>query len=64
MTTADREAYTVDEARQKLGGICRKTIYDLINSGDLASFTLGRRRLISGNAIRAYIRAQERAALK
>ena len=60
MATTDREAFSVDEARQKLGGISRKTIYDLINSGDLVSFKLGRRRLISRNAIRNYIRLQEK----
>ena len=64
MTTTDREAYSVNEARQKLGGISRKTIYDLINSGDLVSFTLGRRRLISGNAIREYVRTQERRSVQ
>lgn len=64
MAITDREAYSVDEARQKLGGISRKTIYDLINGGDLVSFTLGRRRLISGNAIREYIRRQERKAIQ
>ena len=61
-TTNIRDAYSVDEARQMLGGISRKTIYDLINTRDLVSFTLGRRRLISANAIRDYIRQQERRA--
>lgn len=51
----DRELYSVTEARELLGGICRNTIYALLNSGELASVVIGCRRFISHEAISALI---------
>ena len=38
-----------------LGGIARKTIYDLLNEGELASVIIGRRRFIPAAAITSFI---------
>lgn len=51
----DRELYSIEDARFLLGGIARKTIYDLLNDGELASVVIGRRRFISSAAITAFI---------
>jgi excisionase family DNA binding protein len=51
----ERDAYPIEEARQRLGGIARQTIYDLINQGELASITIGTRRLIPAESIRAFV---------
>ena len=50
-----RELYSVEEARSLLGGISRVTIYDILNSGELSSVTIGCRRLIPAVAITAFI---------
>lgn len=50
-----RELYSVEEARSLLGGISRVTIYNILNSGELTSVTIGRRRLIPAAAITAFI---------
>ncbi len=41
----DRELYSIEDARFLLGGIARKTIYELLNEGELSSVIIGRRRL-------------------
>ena len=51
----DRELYSIEEARELLGGIARNTIYELMRNGDLASVQVGRRRFISAIAIAAFI---------
>jgi hypothetical protein len=51
----DRELYSIEDARFLLGGIARKTIYDLLNNGELASVIIGRRRFIPAAAITAFI---------
>lgn len=51
----DRELYSIEDARFLLGGIARKTIYDLLNNGELASVVIGRRRFIPAAAITAFI---------
>lgn len=53
MTT--RELYSIEEARSLLGGISRITIYALLNSGELASVIIGRRRFVPAGAITAFI---------
>jgi len=50
-----RELYSIEEARSLLGGIGREQIYGLLNSGELASVTIGRRRFIPAGAIAAFI---------
>jgi hypothetical protein len=51
----DRELYSIEDARFLLGGIARKTIYDLLNDGQLASVLIGRRRFIPAAAITTFI---------
>jgi hypothetical protein len=46
-----RRAWKVDEARQLLGGISRKSIYDLIKSGELRTVMIAGRRLVPDDAI-------------
>jgi hypothetical protein len=47
----DRDLYSITEARERLGGISRNSIYALLNSGELASVVLGCRRFITAAAI-------------
>ena len=47
---------TVEETMHRLR-ISRMTVYRLINSGELRSLTIGRRRLVSEQAIADYISA-------
>jgi excisionase family DNA binding protein len=51
----DRELYSIEDARFLLGGIARKTIYDLLNEGELSSVVIGRRRFIPATAITSFI---------
>lgn len=51
----DRDLYSIEEAREQLGGISRNTIYDLLRNGELASVQIGRRRFISAAALDAFI---------
>ena len=52
-----RRAYPVEEARALLGGMSRKSLYDLINSGDLATVKIAGRRLVPSESIDALIDA-------
>lgn len=54
----DRELYSIEDARFLLGGIARKTIYDLLSYGELASVVIGRRRFIPAAAIANFIDAR------
>lgn len=54
-----KAAVSVAQARELLGGIANPTIYELINSGELRTFRVGRRRLVSLEAIHDYIRISE-----
>jgi excisionase family DNA binding protein len=47
---------TVNQALKELGGISKSLLYELINSRQLESFTIGRRRLIPSTAIQAYVK--------
>ena len=50
-----RKLYSIEEARELLGGISRNSIYGILRSGELASVVIGCRRFISGAAIAALI---------
>ncbi|MBD8505523.1 helix-turn-helix domain-containing protein [Hoyosella sp. G463] len=54
--------HTIDEAREALGGISRSVIYSLINSGELASINIGRRRFVPDSAIADFIASKVDAA--
>jgi excisionase family DNA binding protein len=47
----ERDLYSIDEARERLGGISRNLIYEILRSGRLSSVVLGSRRLIPAAAI-------------
>jgi excisionase family DNA binding protein len=53
----DRDLYSIDEARERLGGISRNTLYEMLRKGELASVILGCRRFIAADAIAKLIRA-------
>lgn len=57
MTTAPPQALTVPEVMTALR-ISRFKVYDLIRSRDLPSFTIGRARRISVDALATYIRTR------
>jgi hypothetical protein len=52
----DALAYTVSEARE-LGGPARTKLYALLNSNELKSRLVGKRRLIDGESLRALLRS-------
>lgn len=52
-TRVQKINYSVKEAAEA-SGLGRSTIFELIRSGELASFKEGRRRLIPAEAIRAH----------
>ena len=63
METPHRDALSVVEARERLGGISNATFYELVKEGQLRTFKIGRRRLISQEAITDFIRCMENRSL-
>jgi len=59
MEIPHRDALSVVEARERLGGISNATFYELVKDGRLLTFKIGRRRLISQEAIHDFIRRME-----
>lgn len=57
---ATRCGYPVPEAAAQIG-VSRAEVFKLIGSGRLRSFRVGRRRLVSAEAIRDFIRGAESA---
>jgi hypothetical protein len=53
----ERTLYSIEEARQMLGGISRNGIYQMLQTGRLSSVVLGYRRFISAEAIAQLIAA-------
>ena len=58
----NKMALNVTEARKAIGGVSLQTFYNLVNSGELATFRIGRRRFVSEDAIRTFIRNREAEA--
>lgn len=54
-TNTTQRGHTLEEARQLLGGISAPTLHKLINSGELVTFTIGRRRFVQSQAIFDYM---------
>lgn len=52
----DSDLYSIDEARERLGGISRNTLYEMLRKGELASVIRGCRRFIAADAIAKLIR--------
>jgi hypothetical protein len=53
----DRNLYSIEEARQWLGGISRHTVYLWLRSGKLPSIVVGCRRFVAATAIADLIAA-------
>jgi excisionase family DNA binding protein len=53
----DRDLYSIEEARERLGGISRNTLYEMLRKGELASVILGCRRFIAADAIAKLIKS-------
>lgn len=51
----DRDLYSIDEARERLGGISRNSLYQILRTGQLASVVIGGRRFVSAAAIAQFI---------
>ena len=51
----DRALYSIEEARARLGGISRNSLYAILRAGDLPSVVIGCRRFVSAEAIAALI---------
>lgn len=47
--------YNIEEARERLGGISRSALYDLLNAGRLRSVHVGKRRFVPASEITAFI---------
>ena len=60
-TTVPPLTYSIEEAMKELN-ISRQIIYNEVNSGRLKTYTIGRRRFISRDAIAAFIRDREKEA--
>lgn len=54
-------AFTFEHAC-KILTVCENTARTLIRKGELESFRVGRRHLVSGRALKAYMAAREKAA--
>jgi len=55
-------SYSINQLMEVLH-VSRQTVYDEINSGRLKTFRIGRRRFVSDDALRKYIKDRERAAV-
>jgi hypothetical protein len=56
----DQLLVSFDDTREKLGGISRTTVYELINSGELVKVNIGTRGFITADSIAGYVqRLQE-----
>jgi hypothetical protein len=51
----ERKLYSISEARELMGGICRNSIYALLNRGEIASVVIGCRRFVTKEAISEFI---------
>jgi excisionase family DNA binding protein len=56
----NRMAVPADEGA-KLLGVPRSRIWDLIKQGQIASFKIGRRRMVATSELRRFIEAQMKA---
>lgn len=58
---ADALAFNLDEAAARIS-VSRGTLENLVATGQIKSFLVGRRRLVSRVALEAFVRKMERAA--
>jgi len=55
----NRKAYTVKDARSQMGGVSQAFFYKIMKGGEIKTFKMGGRRLVSAGAIDEYIKQQE-----
>ena len=55
-------SYSINQLMEVLH-VSRQTVYDEINSGRLKTFKIGRRRFVSDDALREYIKDREEETL-
>ena len=59
----ERLLYTIDSARELLGGLARSYLYELLARGVIRSVKVGRRRMIARQDLEEYVeRLREGAA--
>ncbi len=56
-------SYTVEEALAATG-MSRNSFYNVMNSGELMTFKVGKRRMVSARALQQYIEAKESEAAR
>ena len=60
---SERLLYTIDSARELLGGLARSYLYELLAQGVIRSVKVGRRRLIARQDLEEFVeRLREGAA--
>lgn len=59
----ERLSYSVDEAARATG-LGRSNFYKILARGDIESFTVGKRRMVSARALRQFIEQKEREATR
>lgn len=59
---ADRLLIPYDDTRERLGGIGRTTLYELIERGELTRVNIGRRGFITAKSLAAYVDRLSEAA--
>jgi excisionase family DNA binding protein len=52
-------SYSIEQAREQLGGVARSTVYQWIDSGKLGSVKVGGRRLIGRHHIQKFLAEHE-----
>jgi hypothetical protein len=55
ISTPERLLYPYEEARERLGGIGRSTLYKLVERGDLVNVKIGRHSFITGDSISTFV---------
>lgn len=59
---SERLSYSLDEA-VTVTGLNRNALYHLMNKGELATFKIGKRRMVSARVLREFIERKERDAI-
>jgi hypothetical protein len=62
MTAKEKLSYNVDEALAATG-LNRNALYRAIGNGEIKTFKVGKRRMVSARALREYIDAREKEAV-
>ena len=53
--TGERLLISIEDGRQKLGGIGRTTVYELIKQGELEHVNIGRRGFLTATSLAQYV---------